>query len=52
MIREAKLFDFKTIHQMEMQVADMHLNARPDIFKAPQKWSVNEEYFNEMLILT
>jgi len=49
MIREATVSDFRQVNELEMQVASKHITMRPDIFKAPQKWSVDEEYFAEML---
>ena len=49
MIREAKKSDFDAIYKLEIQVADMHLSARPDIFKNPLWWSRNAENFEECL---
>jgi len=49
MIREATISDFEAIQKLEMNVANAHLSARPDIFKNPLQWSVGKEYFEEML---
>jgi len=49
MIREAKMSDFNQVRELEMQLSNAIISARPDIFKQQQRWAAKEEYFKEML---
>ena len=49
MIRKATIMDFDAIKKLEMQVANLHLIGRPDIFKNPLEWSINKDNFEKTI---